>query len=559
MILSTIKKLNKIYKEIQFYYRYIFLLSFLTSLTLSIFEGFFLSVIFNLTNNLLGNTTQNINLFGDFFFGFQNINQILIICAFTVVCITLLKIINIFLNTFLYYKINTTVSKNIFQKIIFQNIDFHKNINSSKVISTLNEKSKSVGEITFFLLSILRCMCILLMITISTIFISSKEFVFIVIIFFLLYFLIYSILKKKMNNYGIDIANQNDRIVKNIQESLSSIIFILLYKSQKSISNKFYKIVSSLRKSQSKVVFFASVPFIFVQTLGFLLIIYLIYLFDLKENFINLIPFLTMGLLAIQRLLPNFNEIFSSISTIKALEKNFIDTQNLLDLNIDNENFDKNTSKINFVKNIRFENVNFSYENNKPVLDTFNLNIKKNTIFGISGGTGSGKSTIVNLMLGFYRPHSGNIFIDDKILNDSNASKWQENLSYVPQKVYLIDDTILSNITFEDKVEKINFDLLKNAIKLSELENFISNQKEGINHIIGEDAEKISGGQKQRIGIARAIYKNTNTLILDESLNSLDNETKEKILNKLRSLNKTIILISHQKSDLKICDEILKI
>jgi len=397
------------------------------------------------------------------------------------------------------------------------------------------------------------------MITISTIFISSKEFVFIVIIFFLLYFLIYSILKKKMNNYGIDIANQNDRIIKNIQESLSSIIFILLYKSQKSISNKFYKIVSSLRKSQSKVVFFASVPFIFVQTLGFLLIIYLIYLFDLKENFINLIPFLTMGLLAIQRLLPNFNEIFSSISTIKALEKNFIDTQNLLDLNIDNENFDKNTSKINFVKNIRFENVNFSYENNKPVLDTFNLNIKKNTIFGISGGTGSGKSTIVNLMLGFYRPHSGNIFIDDKILNDSNASKWQENLSYVPQKVYLIDDTILSNITFEDKVEKINFDLLKNAIKLSELENFISNQKEGINHIIGEDAEKISGGQKQRIGIARAIYKNTNTLILDESLNSLDNETKEKILNKLRSLNKTIILISHQKSDLKICDEILKI
>ena len=149
------------------------------------------------------------------------------------------------------------------------------------------------------------------------------------------------------------------------------------------------------------------------------------------------------------------------------------------------------------------------------------------------GSTGSGKSTIVNLMLGFYRPQSGNIFIDDKILNDSNLLKWQENLSYVPQKVYLIDDTILSNITFEDKVEKIDFDLLKNAIKISELENFVSNQKEGIHHIIGEDAEKISGGQKQRIGIARAIYKNTNTLILDESLNSLDYKTKEKILNKL--------------------------
>ena len=94
-----------------------------------------------------------------------------------------------------------------------------------------------------------------------------------------------------MNNYGIDIANQNDKIIKNIQESLSSIIFILLYKSQKSISNKFYKIVSSLRKSQAKVVFLSSVPFIFVQTFGFLLIIYLIYLFDVKDNFLTLIPF----------------------------------------------------------------------------------------------------------------------------------------------------------------------------------------------------------------------------------------------------------------------------
>ena len=123
----------------------------------------------------------------------------------------------------------------------------------------------------------------------------------------------------------------------------------------------------------------------------------------------------------------------------------------------------------------------------------------------------------------------------------------------------MLDDTLLSNITFEDREEKVNFDLFNDAIQIAELQEFISLQKDGIHHVIGEDAEKISGGQKQRIGIARAIYKNTNTLILDESLNSLDNQTKEKILNKLKSLNKTIVLISHQKSDLKICDEILKI
>ena len=559
MILSTLKKLNKIYKDTGFSYKYIFLLSFVTSLTLSVFEGFFLGVIFNLTSSLLGKTYQTINFFENSIFDFQNLNEILILCAVIIIFITLLKILNIFFNTYLYFKINTVVSKKIFKKILFQSIDFHKNINSSKIISTLSEKSKSVGEITFFLLSILRCTCILLMITISTIYISSKEFVLITLIFFLLYFLIYLIFKKKMNNYGIDIANQNDKIIKNIQESLSSIIFILLYKSQKSISNKFYKIVSSLRKSQAKVVFLASVPFIFVQTFGFLLIIYLIYLFDVKDNFVTLIPFLAMGLVAIQRLLPNFNEIFSSISTIKALEQNFIDTQNLVDLKINEVNFDKKINEVNFSKNIRFENVNFSYEKNKFVLNDINLQIQKNSIFGIMGSTGSGKSTIVNLLLGFNRPDKGNIYIDDKILSESEILNWQENLSYVPQRVYLLDDTIITNITLEEKTNKVNFDLLNEAVKFAELEKFISLQKDGIHHVIGEDADKISGGQKQRIGIARAIYKNTNTLILDESLNSLDNNTKERILNKFKSINKTIVLISHQKNDLKICDEVFEI
>ncbi len=559
MILSTLKKLNKIYKDTGFSYKYIFLLSFITSLTLSVFEGFFLGVIFNLTSNLLGKTYQTINFFENSIFDFQNLNEILILCAVIIIFITLLKILNIFFNTYLYFKINTVVSKKIFKKILFQSIDFHKNINSSKIISTLSEKSKSVGEISFFLLSILRCTCILLMITISTIYISSKEFVLITLIFFLLYFLIYLIFKKKMNNYGIDIANQNDKIIKNIQESLSSIVFILLYKSQKSISNKFYKIVSSLRKSQAKVVFLASVPFIFVQTFGFLLIIYLIYLFDVKDNFVTLIPFLAMGLVAIQRLLPNFNEIFSSISTIKALEQNFIDTQNLVDLKINEVNFDKKINEVNFSKNIRFENVNFSYEKNKFVLNDINLQIQKNSIFGIMGSTGSGKSTIVNLLLGFNRPDKGNIYIDDKILSDSDILNWQKNLSYVPQRVYLLDDTIITNITLEEKTNKVNFDLLNEAVKFAELEKFISLQKDGIHHVIGEDADKISGGQKQRIGIARAIYKNTNTLILDESLNSLDNNTKERILNKFKSINKTIVLISHQKNDLKICDEVFEI
>ena len=278
-----------------------------------------------------------------------------------------------------------------------------------------------------------------------------------------------------------------------------------------------------------------------------------------RINFIDLLPLLAMGLVAIQRLLPNFNEIFSAISTIKSLEKNFLDTLELINLPVDNQTSDKKLNKISFKNSIRFENVDFSYLEKKLILKNINLEIKKNKVFGIYGPTGSGKSTIINLILGFYRPTKGNIFIDDKELKSDEVDKWQENLSYVPQKVYLIDDTIQTNITFEDNDEKVNHELLNKSIELAELRGFINEQKDGINHVIGEDAEKISGGQKQRIGIARAIYKNSNTLVFDESFNSLDSITKEKILKKLKTIDKTIIMISHQKSDLKICDEIFEI
>ena len=150
MNLSIVNKLNQIYKEIKFSYRYIFFLSFVSSLLLSIFEGFFLGAVFNLTNNLLGNNNENLNLFKGFAISTERTDNILILCALIIICITLLKILNIFLNTFLYYKINTSISKKIFKKIMYQNLDFHKNTNSSKIISTLNEKSKSVGEIIFF-------------------------------------------------------------------------------------------------------------------------------------------------------------------------------------------------------------------------------------------------------------------------------------------------------------------------------------------------------------------------------------------------------------------------
>ena len=557
LLLSIIKRIIKVYQVIEFKYRNIIYLSFLTSLLLSLSEAIFLGSIYSLVSSLIGDTSLEYKNLSKLI-SLDETNDYIILCGILVIALLLLKISNIFFNTFLYYKINTSVSNNIFYKILFQRLDFHKNTNSANLISVINVKSQSVGEITFFLMNIMRALLILSTITTVTIYISSKEFLLVFVVFLILFLSIYFIFKKNLKILGVTIAKSNDETIKNLQEGLSSIIFILLYKSQNSITNKFKKIITNLRKSQAKVVFLSSVPYIFIQSFSFLFILYLIYFFDLNKNFINLIPLITMWFLAIQRLIPSFNEIFSALSTIKSLSKNFSDTENLINLKIQNKG-NSLSNRFEFNDFIKFDQINFGYETNKLVLKNLNFIIYKGSIFGISGKTGVGKSTLINLLAGFYRPLSGDITIDDRLLKDSDIPFWQNNISYVPQKVYLYDDTLATNITFETSNEKIDFNLLDKAIAFAELKDFVKSQDLGIRYIIGENAERISGGQKQRIGIARAIYKDTDIIILDEALNSLDIKTKNLILNKLKKLKKTIIVISHEKSDFDICDKVLEI
>jgi ABC-type bacteriocin/lantibiotic exporter with double-glycine peptidase domain len=475
-----------------------------------------------------------------------------------IIKITFLKILNTFLNTFLYYKINTVVSSKIFFNTISQDLKFHNSTNSSYLISAIIQKSKSTGEITFFVLNIIKSLCMLITITLFSIYFSSKDFLLFFLLFFIIFYLIYIIFKKKIKNLGIKIASSSDSTIKILQENYSSVIFIILYKCQKIITKTLRKSVTKLRKSEAQVVFLSTVPYIFIQTFTILAILFFIHYFQLKNNFISFIPLAAMWLLAIQRLIPSFNELFTSLSSIKSLEQNFADTESLLNLYNENDDKELKNQDINFDNKIKFQDVSFSYDAKSiRTIDKLNFQIKKKTIFGIKGKTGSGKTTLINLLIGNYQPSSGNLLIDDIQLSKKNLNSWKNKIAYVPQKVFLFDDSIRSNIAFAE--ENIDEDLIKKAINIACLDEFIDQKEEGLNSIIGENADRISGGQKQRIGIARAIYKNTDIIILDEALNSLDRDTKIKVLENLKLLNKTIILISHDNSDFDICDNFINL
>ena len=216
---------------------------------------------------------------------------------------------------------------------------------------------------------------------------------------------------------------------------------------------------------------------------------------------------------------------------------------------------------IEFKSNLLIKNLHFSYLNSsKRVLNNINLKIEKGTTIGIIGGSGEGKSTLVNILIGLLNPTKGEIKVDNKLLDASNLKAFQGHIGYVPQDIYLIDDSIKNNIALGIHSNEISSKRLDKSIKDSQLSKFINSISEGIETVVGERGVKLSGGQKQRIGIARALYNDPDILVLDEACSALDIEIEKEVMKSINFLKrqKTIIIISHRHSSLIECDKIFE-
>ena len=314
---------------------------------------------------------------------------------------------------------------------------------------------------------------------------------------------------------------------------MSGIKDIKLHGSEKMFVKRFLFPSIKIAKYHAQKVLITSLPRYLLEVIAFggvvAIIISLIAINKGMNS--NIIPLISLYVMAGYRLLPAFQQIYSGISSLKFDIPAF---ENLI-LEFSNSNFEKkeqvNQSSIPFKEKLQINKLDFTYESSEiPVLNKLDLTVYPNTTVGLVGLTGSGKTTLIDLILGLLTPESGVISLDGTEINNQNKSVWQKNIGYVPQSIYLTDDTIIANIAFAIPSDEIIIEKAIKAAKMANLHKFVITLQDQYNTFVGERGIRLSGGQRQRIGIARALYHNPKVLVLDEATSSLDGITENAIM-----------------------------
>lgn len=377
------------------------------------------------------------------------------------------------------------------------------------------------------------------------------------------YYVIYSLGQKKMKQLGDERFEANAQRFKAAGEVFGGIKDLMVLRRQRYFFDKVSQCSFKIEKNMITNGLIAQLPRYFMETLSFggILIIVIYYLI-VRQKIGQTLPVIALYTFAGYRLMPAMQGIFSAattaqfnISSLTAIHKELAKVLNVPD------SWQKEVvCVLPFKFNIQLLNMSFAYNGtNTPVINNINLCIVKNTSVGFVGPTGSGKTTIVDIILGLLFAQKGQLLIDDVPVTINNVTKWQRNIGYVPQNIFLSDDSLASNIAFGVPSDEVDMLAVTKAATIANLHEFVVNElPQGYDTVVGERGIRLSGGQRQRIGIARALYHDPEVLIMDEATSALDGITEEAVIQAIKQLTgkKTIITIAHRLTTLIDCDVI---
>ncbi len=490
-------------------------------------------------------------------------NFLLFIICFVFVFFLFKTLFGLFVN-YLQTKFSTAVAYNITKKQFekYFNLNYYQfsSLKSSSIIHhVINNPISYITWIVLPLIMLLSETIIVLLIVGGIAIYDFKLFVFISIIIGPATWIIYKLLKNKSTHIGLEMNKIFPQSMGTLNQTIQGYIDIKLADKEDFYESKFLRLQKSYHALNMKSYLHNLIPMRaneMVALSGVILIF--VYAIFLTDNTASTIVMVSLFAAAAYRLMPSLNRIISSLVYI---QKNLGALENLNLFEKEIKLAEENQATIKFNNSIHLENISFKFPNTtKNIIDDISLSIKKGEKVGIIGSSGSGKTTLINILLKFHNEYEGIIKIDDTVLNDEHLKSWRKLIGYVKQDIFLMDASIIDNITFNDS--QPDEQRLKLAIEQSSLTSFITNLPEGLNTRIGERGSSLSGGQKQRLSIARSLYRNAEILIFDEATSALDNQTEQDVSDSIDALSKTqktIIIIAHRLTTLKNCDRIYEL
>ena len=372
------------------------------------------------------------------------------------------------------------------------------------------------------------------------------------------------IFRKRIKRYGNLVNVYTTEMLKKINESVHGLKEVRILGNEKYFYNQVMNNATGLSNTMRMKDFISSVPRYFLELIMILFIVVIVVLYSYQEKELELVvPILTMFSIAAIRLFPSVNQIVGGITHIRFGRP--IVALLCKDLKAaDRYNFDQKINikdEVSAFESIELRDVSYAYPSRKlKVIDGLSIKIKKGDSVGIIGPSGSGKTTLLDILLGLIEVDIGSVLFNGKDLNKYDH-EWKSHVAYIPQNIFIIDNTIARNIALGEPDDLIDYTRLDNSINQSRLAELINQMPEGVNTLLGEDGIQLSGGQRQRIALARAFYHNRDILVMDEATSALDNETELEIVNEIKLLkgNKTLIVIAHRLSTVKHCDYIYRI
>lgn len=488
------------------------------------------------------------------------------ILTFTLIIIYIFKFF--FFNFLNYLQFNFVynfrhhISKRLISKYLdFKYLDFIKKKHSEMVRNIDKEAAISADGVLLNIISMVTEIIILIGILSFLLFVEFSSTLKVILLLLILSFLFYYVFKKKIFNYGKLKQKISSEFLKDILQSINGYKDIKIYNKEKFFLDRFSISSKNLAKISTKQVFIYSLSRYSIELILIIVIsTFIFYSINTNKDLDSI--FLTIGIYAAAafRVIPSLNKIIGSAQRLESSKPSVNLIYNELNNNFSNI-INQNNVKFTFKESIKLENISFNYPlSDEKIINKINLEIKRDEITAIVGRSGCGKSTLVDIISGLIKPVSGNIFLDKKKINEQ-YNQISSNISYLSQKFFLLNDTILNNILFGSDQKNINYELIEKILSELQIENLIKSSPLGLNRIIEEDGIDLSGGQGQRVALARCFYADRDIVILDEATSALDIYTENSILNLIKKMkkNKAIIIVSHRENVLEFADNIIKL